>query len=104
MGILFVISHINTLQTVDVFWKTRFSDVGFSSFNCFYESVMNEGILLLCLNQSIPLCSDVLKEGKHIHIPSCDNLLQHGVNNNVTPSATNTSTKDISTIRNLVQC
>ena len=68
--ILFVISHINTLQTVDVFWKARFSDVSFSSFYSFYESIMNEGILLLCLNQAIPLCSDVLKKGKHIHIPS----------------------------------
>ena len=66
----FVFSHINTLETVNVFWKTGFSNVSFTSFNRFYESIMDEDILLLRLDQSIPLCSDMLEEGKHIEVSS----------------------------------
>ena len=88
---------------MDIFRKTRLSDVSFSSLYSLYKSIMNEGVLLLCLHQAIPLCPDVLEEGKHIHIPSCDNLLQYGMNNYVAPSAANTSTENIATMRYSVQ-
>ena len=64
-----------------------------ASLYSFYQSIMYECILFLCLHQPVTLGADVLEEGEHVHIPSRDNLLQHGVNNNVAPGTPNTRTE-----------
>ena len=90
---LFIISDINALKTVDVFWKTRFSDMCFPSLNGLHQGIMNEQVLLLCLNQVIPLSPDVEQVRKDIHISAGDDLLQHGMHHNVAPCATHSSTE-----------
>ena len=53
-----LVGDINALETVDILWKTRSGDVSLSCFNSFHQSIMNEDILLLSLNQSIALFSE----------------------------------------------
>ena len=79
---------------MNVLGKTRFSDMCLAGLYGFHQGIMNEHILVLSLDQVVPLFPDVKKVREDINICSGYDLLQHGMNHNVAASSPNTSTEN----------
>ena len=88
---VFLISDIDTLEAVNVSWQSCFVYVCFAGLNDLNESIVNEDVLFLSLNQMCPLCPDVLQVAEGVDIPSCFDLPQHGIEDNVAASSTHSS-------------
>ena len=88
-----LVSHVNTLETVDVLGKTGLGDVGLPGLDGLHQGVVDEDVLLLSLYETVPLFPDMLEVGEDVQVGPGDDLLQHGVDHDVAASPTNTGTK-----------
>ena len=92
-GVRLLVGHINALETVDVLGKTGLGDVSLPGLDGLHQGVVDEDVLLLSLDEAVPLFPDMLEVGEDVQVGPGDDLLQHGVDHNVAASPTNTGTE-----------
>ena len=88
-----LVRHVNTLEAVDVLGETGLGDVSLPGLDGLHQGVVDEDVLLLRLDEAVPLFPDVLEVGEDVEVRPGDDLLQHGVDRNVAASPTNTGTE-----------
>lgn len=62
--------------------------------NCLQQSIMNENILFFSLNQKISLITNMMQEFANTDFPFVTNLLQHSIQDNVSPCPAYASTEN----------
>ena len=88
----FLVGHVNALEAVDVLGKTGLGDVGLPGLDGLHQGVVDEDVLLLRLDEAVPLFPDVLEVGEDVEVHPADDLLQHGVDHNVAASPSHPGT------------
>ena len=88
-----LVRHVNTLETVDVLGKTGLGDVGLPGLDGLHQGVVDEDVLLLSLDEAVPLFPDMLEVGEDVQVGPGDDLLQHGVDHNVAASPPHSGTE-----------
>ena len=92
-GVRLLVGHIDALQAVDVLGKTGLGDVGLPGLDGLHQGVVDEDVLLLSLDEAVPLFPDMLEVGEDVEVRPGDDLLQHGVDHNVAASPTHPGTE-----------
>ena len=65
-----VVGNIDTLQSVDVLGKTGFSDMRLPGLYGLHQGVVDEDVLVLRLDQVVPLLPDVEEVREDINVGS----------------------------------
>ena len=90
----FLVGHVNALEAVDVLGKTGLGDVGLPGLDGLHQGVVYEDVLLLSLYEAVALFPDVLEVGEDVEVSPGDDLLQHGVDDDVAASPPDPRTRD----------
>ena len=87
-----LVRHVNALEAVDVLGETGLGDVSLPGLDGLHQGVVDEDVLLLRLDEAVPLFPDVLEVGEDVEVRPADDLLQHGVDHNVAASPSHPGT------------
>ena len=82
------VGDVHALEAVDVPGEAALADVGLAALDGLGQSVVDEEVLLLRLDEVVPLTPDVLQVREHVDVAARRNLPHHGVQHNVAAGAT----------------
>ena len=92
-GVRLLVGHVDALEAVDVLGKTGLGDVGLPGLDGLHQGVVDEDVLLLGLDEAVPLFPDMLEVGEDVQVGPGDDLLQHGVDHDVAASPSHSGTE-----------
>ena len=86
-----LIGDIDALEPVDVAWEAALADVGLTRLDGLGQRIVDEHVLLLSLDQVVPLVPDVLEEREDVEVAPGLDLPHHRVQDNVAARSANAS-------------
>ena len=78
-----LVGDVHALEAVDVPGEAALADVGLAALDGLGQRVVDEDVLLLRLDEVIPLPSDVLQVREHVDVAARRDLPHHGVQHDV---------------------
>ena len=79
-----LVRDIHALEAVDVPGEAALADVGLAALDGLGQRVVDEDVLLLRLDEVVPLPSDVLQVRENVDVAPGRDLTHHGVQDDVT--------------------
>ena len=82
-----LVGEVDALEAVDVPGEASLADVGLAALDGLGQRVVQEDVLLLRLDQVVPLPPDVLQVREHVDVAARRDLPHHGVQHDVAARA-----------------
>ena len=83
-----LVGDVHALEAVDVPGEAALADVGLAALDGLGQRVVDEDVLLLRLNEVVPLPPDVLQVREHVDVAARRDLSHHGVQHDVAARST----------------
>lgn len=80
---ILLVRDVDALEAVDVPGEAALADMCLTGLNSLGQRVVDEHVLLLGLDQMVPLVPDVLEEGEDVEVAPGLDLAHHGVEDHV---------------------